>query len=172
MTPTTTELFPKCPDYFFYDGETYQCVGNDDNQFWAEANGESKGFEQNNCTPLYLHPSLPAGHFTSQDIIQTFDAGYSNGNIDTGLSGHEYLLNKYGSKSTPTHRLWIEKSVEVDGLPEVSGAYYATIESKHGHVRSDSCSYDALEDKWDLYHIPGYPDYFVTHYLVPLDTNI
>lgn len=74
--------------------------------------------------------------------------------------------------SLPAGRLWIEKSVEVDGNPEVSGAYYATIESKHGHVRSDSCSYDALEDKWDLYHIPGYTDYYVTHYLVPLDTNI
>jgi hypothetical protein len=38
--------------------------------------------------------------FTIQDVIQAYTDGYSNGNIDTGLSGHEYVLNKYGT--TPT----------------------------------------------------------------------
>lgn len=117
--------------------------------------------------------SQPAECFTSQDIIKTFDAGYSNGNIDTGLSGHEYLLNKYGSKSTPTHRLWIEKSVEVDGLPEKVGMYI-TYDKEHDYY---NYLYLSGIKKWYLaeFLADAYPDKNIcgiTHYLVPLDTNI
>lgn len=39
---------------------------------------------------------------TIQDVIQAYTDGYSNGNIDTGLSGHEYVLNKYGTTPATT----------------------------------------------------------------------
>ncbi|MES2287432.1 MAG: hypothetical protein V4547_17190 [Bacteroidota bacterium] len=36
--------------------------------------------------------------FTNQDIITAFDSGAYAGSTKTNISGHEYFLNKYGSK--------------------------------------------------------------------------
>ncbi len=52
-----------CPDYFMYDGKAYKCVGNDNNQFWVEIDGGSKGFEQSNCTALYPKSEYIASSF-------------------------------------------------------------------------------------------------------------
>lgn len=41
-----------CPESFKYEGKTYECVGNDDKQFWAVIDGETKGFEQSDCELL------------------------------------------------------------------------------------------------------------------------
>jgi hypothetical protein len=38
-----------CPESFIHDGTVYDCVGNDDGKYWAEVDGESKGFYQGDC---------------------------------------------------------------------------------------------------------------------------
>lgn len=39
-----------CPEYFKApDGNIYECIGNDENKYWTEIGGESKGFEQQDC---------------------------------------------------------------------------------------------------------------------------
>jgi len=44
----------KCPDYFIHEGNFYDCIGNDEGMFWVDNNGTGKGFDQSECTPLYI----------------------------------------------------------------------------------------------------------------------
>lgn len=51
-------------------------------------------------SPTSTDTGEPGGDkkFTSQDIITAFDSGAYAGATKTDISGHEYLLNKYGNK--------------------------------------------------------------------------
>ena len=85
MSNTTFNEEKNCPAYFKYEGKVYQCVGNDDNQFWAIIDGESKGFEQSNCIVLQVKkdfnvthlsfglPILVNGELCTVDHIKPFD---------------------------------------------------------------------------------------------------
>jgi len=85
MSSTTFNEEKNCPAYFKYEGKAYQCVGNDDNQFWAIIDGESKGFEQSNCIVLQVKkdfnvthlsfglPILVNGELCTVDHIKPFD---------------------------------------------------------------------------------------------------
>lgn len=69
MSNTTFNEEKNCPAYFKYEGKVYQCVGNDDNQFWAIIDGESKGFEQSNCIKLYPKTAYVASDFVTDISI-------------------------------------------------------------------------------------------------------
>lgn len=51
MMKIINDMFPACPEYFLVIGTTdiYECVGNDDGKYWAELDGVSTGFDQQEC---------------------------------------------------------------------------------------------------------------------------
>lgn len=51
-------VIKKCPVQFKYNGQIYDCVGNDEGQYWAEKDGESVGFEQGNCEIIFTEEEL------------------------------------------------------------------------------------------------------------------
>ena len=57
-------------NYFEHDGKFYNCIGNDDNKFWAVVNDLTVGFEQSNCTELVVKDSYKAADlYTGRPIL-------------------------------------------------------------------------------------------------------